>query len=141
MRMWNPKWKMQIPAEREESAHAKLSWYIKLAYPNAIFNTDMSGIKLTMNQAIKAKTLRSSRAFPDIVIYEQRHGFGALFIELKREKTRIWKKDGTLVADKHIQEQAFMINRLNQQGYCAKFAVGFAEARKLIDWYMDGDKK
>ena len=62
-----------------------------------------------------------------------------LFIELKKEGTRIFKKDGKLVADEHIREQFDMLHDLRARGYVAEFACGFDEAKKLIDDYMKGN--
>lgn len=124
--------------EKEERAHWAVCTYLKVAYPKAIYNTDMSGVRLTMSQAKTAKNLRSSNAFPDLVIYEQRHGFGALFIELKRPDLKLYKKDGSLISNKHIQQQNEMLKALESRGYCARFAVGFSEAKKIIDWYLKG---
>ena len=59
-----------------------------------------------------------------------------LFIELKKEGTRIFKKDGTLVADEHIREQFDMLAELRNRGYAAEFACGFDEAKKIIDEYL-----
>lgn len=61
-----------------------------------------------------------------------------LMIELKREGTRIFKKDGKLVADEHIREQFDMLHDLRARGYAAEFACGFDEAKKLIDDYLKG---
>lgn len=58
-----------------------------------------------------------------------------LFIELKREGTRIRKMDGSY-ASAHIAEQAAVMDELKKVGYSAGFACGFAEAREIIDFYM-----
>ena len=121
---------------REESLLLSVCKYIAHAHPGTIFNTDLSGIRLPIALAKKAARLRSSRAFPDLVIYEARRGFASLFIELKAEGARIWLKDSTLSKDKHVREQARMLSALTMRGFCASFAVGFDEARKLIDWYL-----
>lgn len=125
----------------ESNTHAAVAQYLKVAYPRAIFNTDLSGIRLRMSQAIKAKELRSSRSFPDIVVYEPRRGFHGLFIELKRTGEKTHRKDGELVADKHIQEQAEMLRKLTERGYYATFAVGFIAAKAIIDWYLNERKE
>ena len=123
--------------------------YIRLQYPSVIFHSDFgSGIKLTMGQAIKQKRLNGGRrAWPDMFIaepsyrrinknVEQLHL--GLFIELKREGTRIFKKDGTLVSDEHIREQYDMLHDLRRKGYAAEFGIGFEATKKLIDDYMGG---
>lgn len=133
--------------------------YLRLQYPNVLFHSDFgSGIKLTMGQAIKQKRLQGGRrSWPDMFIaepknvkaeckvitdgdvieeahfLEQKYG---LFIELKKEGTRIFKKDGTLVSDAHICEQFDMLEQLRQRGYMAEFACGFDEAEKIIDEYL-----
>lgn len=120
----------------EEQVHEAVAEYISYQYPNVIFNSDMSGIKLTAGQAKKAAKLRSSRAFPDVTIYEPRNGFCGLFIELKADGVTVFKKDGSLVADKHIREQYQMILKLRAKGYKADFAIGFDEAKTLTDSYL-----
>lgn len=140
----------------ELELQAQVADYIRLQYPTVIFHSDFgSGIKLTMGQAIKQKRLNGGRrSWPDMFIAEvstselydkhddsiydsQRYCHG-LFIELKREGTRIFKKDGKLVADEHIREQFDMLHDLRARGYAAEFACGFDEAKKLIDDYMKG---
>lgn len=138
--------------------------YLRLQYPDVLFHSDFSsGIKLTMGQAIKQKRLQGGRrAWPDMFIaepknvkaeckvitdgdvikdahfLEQKYG---LFIELKKEGTRIFKKDGTLVSDAHICEQFDMLEQLRRRGYVAEFACGFDEAKKIIDEYLKLDKE
>ena len=120
----------------EEILHEEVARYIRFLYPKVIFNSDMSGVKLTMFQAKKAAKLRSSRAFPDLVIYEPVDNYKGLFIELKADGVKVFKKDGSLVANKHIKEQAEMIEKLREKGYAAYFACGIDEAIKIIDNYL-----
>jgi hypothetical protein len=124
----------------ELELQAQVADYIRLQYPDVIFHSDFgSGIKLTMGQAIKQKRLNGGRrAWPDMLLAEPKSDYHALFIELKREGTRIFKKDGALVADEHIREQFDMLHDLRRKGYAAEFACGFDEAKKLIDDYMKG---
>lgn len=60
-----------------------------------------------------------------------------LFIELKKDGTHLKKKNGDW-ATEHIAEQAKTLEDLRARGYCAEFAVGFDEAKKLIDEYLGG---
>lgn len=114
--------------------------YIRLRYPDVIFHSDFgSGVRLTMGQAIKQKRLNGGRrSYPDMFIAEPVGKYHGLFIELKKDGTRILKKDGTLVADAHIREQADMLQKLEQRGFKAYFAVGFEQAKKIIDEYLGG---
>jgi hypothetical protein len=61
-----------------------------------------------------------------------------LFIELKKEGAKIWKKDGSLYASNinHHRQQLEFINEMNSRGYLAKMCIGFDEAKELIDSYM-----
>ena len=133
---------------REIDLQQQVADYIRLRYPSVIFHSDFgSGIKLTMGQAIKQKRLNGGRrSWPDMFLAEPDIGktdgfkkiwFG-LFIELKREGTRILKRDGTLVADQHIREQHALLVELERRGYMARFAVGFDQAKQIIDEYLGG---
>ncbi len=130
----------------ELELQAQVADYIRLQYPDVIFHSDFgSGIKLTMGQAIKQKRLNGGRrAWPDMFIAEvkavdnaRKVCFG-LFVELKKEGTRIFKKAGKLVADEHIREHYDMLHDLRRKGYAAEFGIGFEATKKLIDDYMKG---
>lgn len=121
----------------EKTLHRAVCDYIRLAYPKTIFNSDLSGAtKLTIGQAVAMKSLRSGRGFPDICIYEPRKGYGGLFIELKAEGTKLHNKQG-FPATPHIGEQMSCIIELRMRSYKADFAVGFDEAKQLIDEYLN----
>ena len=125
---------------REDNEHEALCTYMRYKHPKVIFNTDLSGIRLTQKQAGKVKKLRSSRGFPDITIYEPRGRYLGLFIELKRTGEHVYKKDGKLRANTHLKEQHDMILKLRERGYYADFAIGFDNAVKLVDWYLKLEK-
>lgn len=128
---------------KEEVIQQQLADYLRLQYPDVMFHSDFgSGTKLTMGQAIRQKRLNGGkRAWPDMFIAEpQPHGrdwYHGLFIELKKEGTRIKKKNGEW-ASEHIAEQYDVLDRLRFRGYKAEFAVGFDEAKDLIDAYLKG---
>lgn len=72
-----------------------------------------------------------------------------LFLELKKEGTRLFAVsckphdprrglDTEVYANVHIKEQADCLYELRQRGYCAEFAVGFEEAKRIIDEYLGG---
>ena len=124
----------------ELELQAQVADYIRLQYPDVIFHSDFgSGIKLTMGQAIKQKRLNGGRrSWPDMFLAEPKGKYSGLFIELKKDGVRVYKKDGTLVSDGHIREQYDMLEQLRRRGYAANFACGFDEAKKLIDGYMKG---
>lgn len=119
--------------KHEETLHIAVCNYLKLQYPSVIFTSESSGVRLTMGQAIKAKKMRSGDKLPDLWILEARHGYHGLLIELKVE--RITTKTGAYKTD-HIKKQADTINRLMDKGYYATFAVGFEDAKNVIDNYL-----
>lgn len=119
----------------EKIEHKQVCDYLKTQYPKIIFNTDASGVKLTIGQAVQMKKLRSSNSFPDITIYEPRNEYHGLFIEMKKTGERLFKKDGTPVSP-HVAEQLELIEKLNSKGYYSKMCVGFEHAKKTIDFYL-----
>lgn len=121
----------------EALLHEQVTRYLKAQYPHAIFRTDFAaGIKLTQGQAARHSKLQSGRSFPDIFIYEARKGYHGLGLELKREGTIIWKRDGTLTANAHIREQMLLIGELAMRGYCAQMVAGFEAAKRALDHYL-----
>lgn len=136
--------------------------YLCLRYPSVLFHSDYgSGVRLTMGQAVRQKRQNGGRrAWPDMFIakptnvkavakqiendshnvigaftfLKQKYG---LFIELKKDGTRLYKKNGE-PASEHIAEQAQILKKLREEGYKAEFAVGFEQAKKIIDEYLGG---
>ena len=111
--------------------------YLKLQYPNVIFNADMSGIKLSIGQAMKQKRLGMPKGYPDLFIAEPYDTYNGLFIELKKSGLKLKKKDGSWI-NEHIEEQSEMLEKLNERGYYATFCIGFEEAKQTIDNYFKG---
>ena len=122
---------------KESDLQVMVADYLRLQYPNVMFHSDFgSGIKLTMGQAAKQKRQNGGRrAWPDMFIAEPKDIFAGLFIELKKEGTRLMKKDGSWASD-HLKEQANVLQELTHHGYKAKFACGFDEAKEIIDEYL-----
>lgn len=141
---------------KESDLQVAVADYLRLKYPDVLFHSDFgSGIKMTKGQAIKQKRQNGGRrGWPDMFIAQPReltsfnvqqnrdipngkfcHG---MFLELKKDGTRLFKKDGS-PASEHIAEQVFVMESLRIRGYYANFAIGFEQAKKLIDWYLGGN--
>jgi hypothetical protein len=130
---------------KEENLHKAICDYIKLQYPKVIFNTDLSGIRLTQGQAREVKNLRSGNGFPDIVIYEPKgeivhnnivtYLYCGLFLEVKKESP--YKKDGKLKSNKHLENQDKMHQELRKRGYMAQFVWDFDNTKFIIDNYLN----
>lgn len=129
---------------KESTLQCHVADYLRLQYPHVLFHSDYgSGIRLTPGQArIQSRQNGGRRAWPDMFIAFVRtigdRYYHGLFLELKREGTRILKKDGTLVSDQHIREQHALLVELEKCGYAARFAVGFDQAKQIIDGYLGG---
>lgn len=139
-----------IKPDSELILQKQVCQYMRMQYPHIIFRSDYAaGLALSMRQATIQKSMQAGRAYPDLFIAYPNvvtfadgtsRQFAGLFIELKREGTTIYKKigegKGQLVASEHIKEQAAVLSDLNRVGYMARFAVGFDNARRLIDGYI-----
>lgn len=127
----------------ESDLQVMVADYLRLQYSEVLFHSDFgSGVKLTVGQAMKQKRQNGGRrAWPDMFIAEPMDVAGriynGLFIELKKGGTRLKKKNGEW-ASEHIAEQADVLERLEFRGYKALFAVGFDEAKEIIDNYLGG---
>lgn len=135
----------------EENLHLQATDYLRRQYPGVIFRTDFAaGIKMTMGQAIKHASLQESKSYPDLFIAKPTKGYSGLFLELKKDGVKLIRdKDARAILkgetklrkagdwfNDHIESQAFMLLRLGQAGYYCTFAVGFDDAKQVIDWYL-----
>ena len=132
--------------KKEELLHLKVCDYLRKNYPDVLFRTDFSsGMKMSPGQAAKHKKFQKSRAWPDLFIAcSDRDGWEikqcGLFLELKAEGTKLYKKNGEMVANKHYQEQAEMLEKLRLNGYIAEFAIGYKDAIEQIREYLGKPK-
>ena len=129
---------------KESTLQCHVADYLRLQYPNVLFHSDYgSGIKLTPGQSrIQYRQNGGHRGWPDMFIASARtiggRYYHGLFIELKREGTRIYKKDGVSFATSHLADQHKVLVALNRAGYLAMFAIGFDQAKQIIDGYLGG---
>ena len=70
------------------------------------------------------------------MIFEPRKNYYGLFLEIKKEGTKVYKKDGDLRSDTHLAQQEEILHQLKQKGYFAEFIVGFDQAKAVIDYYL-----
>ena len=96
----------------------------------------MSGIRLSVGMAVKAKTLRSHNGFPDLFIIEKRGEYSGLFIELKRTGEKLLLKNGTTPISDHVAEQFAVKLELQKRGFKCEFAIGFEQAKSIITNYL-----
>lgn len=103
-----------------------------------------------MGLVAKQKRIQGSRGFPDFFLPKKKMAlvgsklcilYCGLFLEIKRPGESPFKRDGSMIADKHVREQAAMLANLRKEGYRAEFAVGFDECKQIIDEYLQKQKE
>ena len=120
----------------EYTTHKAVANYIKLQYPNVIFTSDSSGIKLSMGSALKMLALKSENKIPDMIILSPNKKYHGLIIEIKKIEKSPYLKDGSISKVKHVQEQNKTLEILSKIGYKAVFGVGFDNCKQIIDEYF-----
>lgn len=125
--------------KKEENLQLAVCKYLDFKYPNVIYTSDLSGIKLSIGSAVKAKKGRCKRfKIPDLLILEPNKFDKGLFLELKTSKDELYLKDGiTLRNSEHIQSQLETLKKLKSLGYQACFSCGLQETIDKIDYYMN----
>ena len=126
--------------KHEEILHKQVCAYIKAQYPDVIFFSEPSGLRVNHYFRKLLKALRSSHSLPDLFIAYPSCGSHGLFLELKKEGTIINKKNGELTCNEHIREQHKVLSHLNAIGYMATFSVGFEQSKKIIYSYINKTK-
>lgn len=89
-------------------------------------------------ECYKSKVLGNYKGIVDLFIpYPNKH-YNGLFIELKTEGRKVFKKDGTLYANGKETHEAQLkeLERLNKLGYLALMVFGFDEVKKVLDKYF-----
>lgn len=89
------------------------------------FNASANGGSRNYLEAAKLKRMGVSSGFPDLEIPIPSGPYHGLYIELKRVK-------GGVVSE----SQREWLSHLNKNGYFARVAKGFEEARDLILYYL-----
>lgn len=122
--------RMKIPTEAEEQERL-FRWAEIQKYNDSrigLLKSDLSGVRLSIGQAVKAKKQGMKKGYPDIFLPVSSKGFHGLFIELKREK-------GGILSD----EQKTWLKQLVNQGYLAIVCKGSDEAiNAIIDYLSNG---
>lgn len=155
----------KLKKQTEESLQKQVADYLRIQYPNVLFRSDGGGLRMPIGLSKKFASVQKGRAWPDLFIAQNKimpveievaeHSmivktYYGMFLELKRPDTILIRpKDATKITkgetklrkkgdwyNDHIEEQANVLAQLRQRGYKAEFAVGFDEAKKLIDDYL-----
>lgn len=121
----------------------QIAYYLKVQYPKILYHFDIAGANLSKAQAGKMKAIQRGRGWPDLFIPEARESikngtYHGLFIELKPEGTKLYKRNGEPVND-HIKEQLDHLLQLRLKGYASAFGVGFMNTKQIIDNYLNSN--
>jgi hypothetical protein len=111
--------------------------YISVQYPNVLFISTGTSLKLTApQQARNGAIQKNGFAVPDLLILQPNKYYFGLCLELKIETP--FKRDGTIKASKndHLKNQLETIEKLNALEYYAAFVWDFETAKKIIDDYL-----
>lgn len=152
--------------DSEHSLYEQIARYIQLQYPDVIYRFDLAAdLKLTPGQAAKHHRLHPERGYPDLFIAESSENVNSkdwngivrewgfyfgFYIEIKKDGTKLKRdKDAKKILkgdtkirkkgdwfDKHIEEQAEMLEKLRARGYKAEFGVGYESTVKMIRDYL-----
>ena len=137
--------------KQEEKDSLSLAKYMKAK--KILYRYDVGAdIRLTIGQSTKVKALQmADRGYPDLFIAEPKNNFHGLYIELKKNKSEVFLKDGVTykkqkVAIKHrgkivghydhIQEQVKMHDKLRKKGYKVEFGFGYKHCVEIIEDYL-----
>lgn len=126
--------------KKEERLQSQLARYIRMQYPNVVFTSESSGLRVPMGLAVQMKSQRSEHKLPDMIILESNNKYNGLVIELKKDRAAIYKKDGSFRKSEHVDAQRETLRLLKLQGYMAVFACGFDDAKNVVDYYMSVPK-
>lgn len=126
---------------KEDWIHQKIVAWLKDNYPDALFRTDLAGIRLTTGQATKIKRLQDGRrGWPDIFLPEPMGDYCGFYGEIKIDRNEVFKKNGSIRQSKHIQEQWAMLQELRNRGYAAEWLLGLSDAKLKLEAYLDKGK-
>ena len=120
---------------REYQICKNIATYLRLQYPKVIFHFDLAGLNLSRAQAGMMKAIQGGRGWPDLFIAEPMDVYKGLFIEVKSEDVKLYKKSGEFTTP-HLAEQWECMQQLKGNEYETHFAIGFDEAKTIIDTYL-----
>ena len=120
----------------EKKLHLAICKYIKLQYPNAYFMSDPSGLRMSIGMATQLKKTRSNHAQLDIIILEPNKDYKGLILEVKKDRSEVFKIDGEFRNSKHVKDQNESIIHLNSRGYKTLYIFTLDEAIISIDTYF-----
>jgi hypothetical protein len=125
----------------EKEVHKAICKYLDAQYPDVIYTSDPSGMRVSIGLVMEMKAKRCKRyKIPDLLILYPNGQYYGLFMEIKKDLSQIVTKSGDIRKDKHTQEQLKTLEKMHNLGYAAVFAAGFDHAKQAIDLYFKQKK-
>jgi len=123
---------------KEDILQRQVIEYLELKYKVTPICMGTEGKKSAFER-FKFKWMGGRKGVSDLFIPVSICGYHGLFIELKKEGAKIFKKDGTLYASnkEHHQRQLDFIDEMMQLGYWSNMCIGFEATKEFIDQYMN----
>lgn len=134
----------RAPIKQRERAiqHALITTlHTEFPFVTDFFNDWAAGAYLTPGQYRERRALSSGKGWSDLFIPYPARDYHGLFIEIKREDVRIYRRDKQLVADEQIRTEAAFLGRMNALGYFARFGVGIEGCERILRWYFGRDQQ
>lgn len=126
-------------SKKEKDLVQNIAHYMQLKHKDIIYRFDLiADFPMKPYQAMRVHRIHPKRGYPDMFIAKPSGNYAGLFLELKAEGVSVFKKDGTLRKDDHLLEQFKFMKELIKVGYKANFAIGFDDAVKQIEGYLNG---
>ena len=76
------------------------------------------------------------KGWPDLFIAEPRGPFAGLYVELKKNRDEVYRKDGAMRKSPHLERQVEIHGMLRERGYAVEWGFGVIDACKKIEAYL-----
>ncbi|SOC79840.1 hypothetical protein SAMN06296241_1378 [Salinimicrobium sediminis] len=125
-----------MKSQPEFKLQKSICHYLDIQYPKTLYLSDtIASVKLTIPQQVRNKSIQKAGfKCPDLLILEPRKGYAGLLIELKTKSP--YKKNGELLKNDHVEQQAKTLKELEVKGYKTCFCWSFEMTKKVIDLYL-----
>ena len=95
-------------------------------------------LPLSQFQAGRVSALNGGvKGWPDLFIAEPRGTFNGLYVELKKSRDEVYRRDGAMRKSAHLERQVEIHEKLRDRGYAVVWGFGVIDACKKIEAYLD----
>lgn len=119
----------------EGTEQKNFSQWLRDNYPDVRFTADFVGHAESLKNICHIHRATDFTT-PDLMIFEPAHGHHGIFMEFKTTAFKLYKKDGELYKQSHIEDQLKTLLDLRRKGYYADFIPGAEHAKKVWAAYI-----